>query len=147
VRETLDATDTAKARYDKIYSTLSAFRLSESPDIKKLLSDSDTLIRESGELNTKAHDLILNTDYVFQLSTSTATTTPSATSTSAEPTSTATSTPGASSTSPTASSTATSTPPQSDDVSSLIKASLGKIKDTYTNYLAVSKLVKKIIGF
>ncbi len=146
VTETRQATSIAKTRYDKIFATLSAFRLTESPDIKKLLSDSDTLIRESDELNTRAHEIILNTDYVFETSTLS-----SATSSDDEAirlpfnfgSSTAMSAASSSATS-TASSTTTT---EGTQILSLVKDSLGKIQSTYNNYLNLSKLVKKLIGF
>ena len=157
VIESAEAIKTAKTRFQKISSTLGAVKLREVREIKRLLNESDTLIKKSEELNGEAHGLVWSIESVFESPSSTAATsseeTGGLTGKDKTPTTIATST---DETQPldeiglasgeTASTTPKAAPKAEDQVLTLVKESLGNIKGAYANYLAISSLVRKILG-
>lgn len=150
--ENEQAIKTAKARFGKISFSLSAVRLSESTDIKNLLNKSTEHINKATELNKQAHDLAWNVDLIFDNASSSPTSTADIATSSEATTSVesatsteATSTDEAVTNSTSTPETATSTP-STDKILPLIKDSLMELKTAYTNYLAISGLVKKYLG-
>jgi|SRR3989344_1914842 len=157
VIENAEAIKTAEIRFQKISSTLGAVKLREVREIKRLLSESDALIKKSVALNGEAHSLVWSIESVFESPSSTAATSSEETGELTEKdktlTTIATSTDETRSldenglaAGETASTTPKAAPRAEDRVLPLVKESLGNIKGAYANYLAISGLVRKILG-
>lgn len=141
----------ARARFDKIKSTISILRLSNVASIRNLLDDSAQLTTKAIKLNNDAHTIVLTyfvpVEPVGLESTSSlmliATGTLSLASYSENSTETLKETKKNIETSLSASSTlATST----STVVTLVKSSIGFLKGAYTNYLKISISVRNILG-
>ncbi|MDP3956759.1 MAG: hypothetical protein Q8P97_02070 [bacterium] len=135
------AIKTARARFDKIFFSLSAVKLNNTTDIKKLLNESDGYIKKGAELNEQAHALAWTVNLIFDNASSSPTSTAVTTTSSSTATST---TINASSTALNATSTPEVQPAQ--PILPLVRDSLGELKKAYGDYLAISNIVKKYLG-
>ena len=141
----------ARARFDKIKSTITILRLSSVPSIKSLLVESSKLTEKADKLSSDAHKLVLKfyvpTEILSTESTSSvmlvATGTQSLASTTANSSGTVKEIKkgiesGIIESTPMPTSTST--------VVSLVKSSIGSLKSAYNNYLKISVTVRNILG-